>query len=211
MPVMIGVTSDDGLGKIELEWTMFSESDVKSPEAYRALLEHRFGRERLAAALAQYPASTEVEVEAALGHISNDLWYNMGSWLMADLLSAVERPQPVYFYTVTEPAFTRHGKDTPLWNDSKWSDAGRPHSAAPHAARTFLANFAYTGDPNGTPGNGGGSEDGLPTWRPHQLEQPDYMELGPTTGMRSRSAEARERYVLVSEYIRGTAVASREV
>lgn len=107
VPVMIGVTEHDGLGKMELEWTMLE--DAVTPDEYRRLLARKFGADRLADALQHYPASSAAEVEGALGAISNDLWYHMGSWAMADLLSGAPTPQPVYFYTLSEPGRTSHG------------------------------------------------------------------------------------------------------
>mgnify|MGYP001177059574 CR=1 FL=1 len=66
-------------------------NDAKTPEQYRALLRAQFGEERLHEAIRQYSPSDDFpltlasaeEVEAALGRISNDLWYHMGSWVMA--------------------------------------------------------------------------------------------------------------------------------
>jgi len=196
VPTMIGVTAHDGLGKMELEWTMFDETDVKSPAELRERLESEFGAARLNAALAQYPAETEKQVEEALGYLSNDLWYHVGSWLMADLLAASEEPPPVWCYCVTEPGFTRHGRDTPLWTGAKWPGGAPPAaSEAPRAALGYLANFARWGDPNGT------GSSGLPMWRPHRGEEPLYMEIGPQCGMRRRTPAQHERYALVSEYI----------
>jgi len=202
VPVMVGVTSEDGLGKMELEWTMFT--DATTPEQYRALLERKFGGgAQLAAALAHYPAQSEEEVEEALGRISNDLWYHMGSWLMADLLAgAAPDAPPVWFYTVSEPGYTQHGRDTPIFNGSRWPKEGPPTSPAPAAGMGFLANFARSGDPNGA---------GLPTWEPHTAAAPRFMELGPEVGMRGRSKAEHERYALVSEHIRSLVAVGAEV
>ena len=189
--------------------------DVTTVEQYTALLAQKFGRERLADALAQYPASSAQHVEAALGAISNDLWYFMGSWAMADLLveprdvslSKGSSPPPVYFYKLNEPGFTKHGGDTPMWNAAKWPP-GKKASKASEAAMTYLCQFARTGDPNpptgGSPtasGELGGM--GLPGWEAHTREAPRYMEIGPTLGMRSRTKEEHARYDLLGGWIRG--------
>ena len=190
VPVMIGVTEHDGLGRMELEWTMLEE--CSTPAQYRALLARKFGAARVEAALAQYPASSPQEVDAALGAISNDLWYFMGSWQMADLLSQSQRARDVYFYRLTEPGRTNHGGDTPMWNAAKWPQ-DKPLSVAANTAMAFLCNFAQSGDPNGP---------GLPRWEAHTKEAPRYMEIGPSLGMRGRSAASTERYALVGEWIR---------
>ena len=142
--VMIGVTEHDGLGKMELEWTMLE--DVDSVDEYRALLARKFGLSRAAEALAHYPASSPQEVHAALGSISNDLWYFVGSWQMADLLSEANGAKKVFFYRLTEPGRTNHGGDTPVWNAAKWP-AEQKRSEAADAAMAFLCNFARSGDP----------------------------------------------------------------
>ena len=135
---------------------MFAENDVRSPEEYRALLASQFGGARLRDALLQYPAATAEEVEAALGQISNDLWYHMGSWLMADLLAEAPQAAPVYCFCITQPGFTKHGRDTPLWNGVR---GNRDATDLPPnlAMMQYLANFATSGDPNGA---------GLPQWQP---------------------------------------------
>ena len=64
VPVMLGLTSADGLGKVELEWTMFEE--VHSLEEYSTLLGAHFGADRREAALAAFGARTPDEVESLL-------------------------------------------------------------------------------------------------------------------------------------------------
>ena len=108
VPVLLGVTEHDGLGKCELEWTMFAENDVKTPGAYRTLLASQFGDARQSDALGQYPATTAEEVEDALGAISNDLWYHMGTWLMADLLTEAAHAAPVYCFCITQVIAISH-------------------------------------------------------------------------------------------------------
>lgn len=64
VPVMLGLTSADGLGKVELEWTMFEE--VHSLEEYSSLLGAHFGADRREAALAVFGARTPEEVASPL-------------------------------------------------------------------------------------------------------------------------------------------------
>ena len=64
VPVMLGLTSADGLGKVELEWTMFEE--VHSLEEYSSLLGAHFGADRREAALAVFGARTPDEVASPL-------------------------------------------------------------------------------------------------------------------------------------------------
>ena len=99
----------------------------------------------------------------------------------------------VYCYCVTEPGYTEHGRDTPLWNGARWGEAGEPtDSPSPSAAMRFLANFARSGDPNG---------EGLPRWEPHAQGAPRYMELGRQLGMRERAEDETARYRLLSRWI----------
>ena len=191
VPVLLGVTADDGLGKAELEWTMFD--DVATVDEYRRLLERKLGAERLAEALRLYPAESDNDVEVALGRLSDDLWYAVGSWAMADLLVDAPAAAPVYVYRVTQTGHTEHGSDTPLWNGSRWGDDGRPAGPAPDAAMAFLANFALSGDPNGA---------GLPRWEAHTQEAPLYMQLGEAVGMRGRDEAEAARYALLGAWIR---------
>lgn len=195
VPVLLGVTEHDGLGKCELEWTMFAEGDVKQPEEYRALLASQFGEAKLREALAQYPATTAAEVEEALGKISNDLWYHMGSWVMADLLVEAPQAAPVYCFCITQPGFTKHGRDTPLWNGVRGNrDASMlPPRDEGLSMMEYLANFATRGDPNGA---------GLPRWQAHSVDEPVEMEVGPRVGMRQRASAAHSRYALMGRYVR---------
>ena len=136
--------------------------------------------------------TSDAEVDAALGRISNDLWYHMGSWLMADLLAEAPQAAPVYCFCITQPGFTKHGRDTPLWNGVR---GNRDATDLPPnlAMMQYLANFATSGDPNGA---------GLPQWQPHAVNSPVEMEVGERVGMRPRSSAAHSRYALVGDYIR---------
>ena len=191
VPVMLGVTCADGLGKMELEWTMFE--DVTTVGAYERLLAKNFGPDRLAAAKQAFGARNEAEVTSQLGVISECLWYSAATVRMADLL-ALHRT-PAYVYRVTEEGFTRHGSDSPLWNGvSRARDARGPGkepagAATSRAAMAYLCNFARTGDPNGV-GRDGKS---LPHWERHTQGADGFMELGPNLGMHSPKEPAMER------------------
>ena len=87
VPVMLGVTAHDGLGKGELEWTMFSEPD--SVSSYEQLLRDRFGATRLEDAKRFYGVASADAIDHHLGEISNDHWYFGSTQLVADLLASL--------------------------------------------------------------------------------------------------------------------------
>ncbi len=193
VPLLLGVTDEDGLGKSELELCMFDEVDTVG--AYEHVLARHFG-DAAAAARSHYPAASDGDVEAALGALSNDIWYDAGTLLMAKLVAGAERPPPVFLYRVGQPGFTHHGSDTPLWNGNFDLDRRGGRETPGAAAMAYLGNFARTGDPS----NGAAPAKGeasplmpirsptgrieLPPWEPFRpAEAPRYMRLGPTLGM----------------------------
>lgn len=185
------------------EWTMFPPK-VQTVSQYTELLGRHFRAPgQLEAALAIYPATTDAEVDAALGKISNDLWYFMGSWAMADLLVTAAEPPDVFTYLVTEPGFTEHGRDTPLWNGVRGPGDKHPIPAAspsPGACMQYLVNFARHGDPNGSPS----SSAPLPYWAKHAVGATAHMVLGPTVGMHPRPSEWHQRFALMGDFIKGS-------
>jgi hypothetical protein len=83
MPLLLGVTADDGLGAAELEWTMLPPP-ITTPSEYEALLTSYFGEERAADALRAFPvpaAAEAAEVKKQLGVISEALWCGQPSSL----------------------------------------------------------------------------------------------------------------------------------
>ena len=136
---------------------------------------------------------------------------------------------PTFVYRVTEPHYTSHGGDNPLWNGvPKWrptvamsavradavasaeqpllpmgslGDAAHsPSSPRGRAAMSYLAQFARHGDPNGALAPSGVP---LPHWEPHVAGAAQFMELGPRLGMGSAPDAALEqaRFALVAEYL----------
>lgn len=93
VPVLLGVTVDDGLGQPELEWTYFE--DCSTVEEYAALLKRHLGSARRDAALSLFDASSAREVRARLAELSNHLWYHAGTWLTANLLVRQASGRPV--------------------------------------------------------------------------------------------------------------------
>jgi hypothetical protein len=73
VPLLLGVTSDDGLGAGELEWTMLPPP-VTTTSQYQTLLAAHFGEERAADALRAFPAENDAQVKTQLGTISEGLW-----------------------------------------------------------------------------------------------------------------------------------------
>lgn len=206
VPVILGYTEQDGLGKEELEHTMFPQSDVTDMEGYRALLSREFGAAS-AEAESHYPhhpsparpASRDRHVRLALGHLSKDLWYESATWCMADFLSRAVGPPAVFLYRfsekVSEPLGrgrvvkrSFHGSDMGFWNGTQGGALGK-------TMKSYLVKFAETGNPNGG---------GLPSWNPHVAGSGRFMDLGPELSMRERTKQAAERYsFLAREYFGG--------
>lgn len=185
VPVMLGVTSDDGLGKCELEWTML-HGEPSTVEAYEALLHDRFGAARFEEAKRFYGVASADVIEKRLGEISNDHWYFGSTQLVADLLAslapAAEGPSPAIFvYRVAERGFTRHGWDTPLWNGVGRTRGGQDvHPTGGDAgerAMAYLAAFAKTGNPNAPP-SADTTSSSAPTWEAHTSGADSFMLIG---------------------------------
>jgi carboxylesterase type B len=115
VPVLLGVTENDGLGKSELEQTIFCQSEVRSRADLEELFRRDFG-ENAATVLSHYwPKDVESEARAvhqALSLFSNDLWYFAGTHLMAKLISS---SSPVFLYCFAGAKRSMHGSDMASW------------------------------------------------------------------------------------------------
>eukprot|EP00439_Symbiodinium_sp_Y106_P039651 s6040_g4.t2 len=188
VPVLLGVTERDGLGKVELEQTLFQE--LRSRLELEALLSRNFPDTGPEPALARYwdPEPPELElskaaeakkVQEALGKLSNDLWYFAGSYYMSQLLA---QETTVYCYCFAGLKHSAHGSDAMYWR-------GMPKGNLPVLMSTYLGNFARSGDPNGPD---------LPVWKPGCRWQ---MHLENHPAMRNLETEALEWYeFLAREY-----------
>jgi len=197
VPVMLGTTARDGLGKIELEHTIFESSDVTSMSELEALLKREFGPlkdealghyQKLSnkrARIGKGRAAKTVDVDKVLGYLSNDLWYYASTHFMADLLARAPEPPPVFLYNFGALRRSLHGFDAMYWR-------GAAESATSTKMAAYLGNFARNGSPNG---------DGLPRWEAHASGSGRYMELGPKLGMNELSEDDKERHeFLAREY-----------
>ena len=88
------------------------------------------------------PLQSDDDVEGALGAISNDLWYHVTTWMMANELAGAADASPVFLYRLTVEGYTGHGGDTPLWSGvlpkcDLEIDAAKRAGCECHAARTY--------------------------------------------------------------------------
>ncbi|CAE7770229.1 fumD [Symbiodinium pilosum] len=134
VPVLIGVTDHDGLGKVELEQTLFQ--DARTREELEALLNREFP-EASARVISRFWPSEAAEAKAVhqtLSRLSNDLWYFAGSYYMSQLLA---EETPVFSYSFGGLKHSVHGSDAMYWR-------GSPKGTLPALMSTYLANFAPT-------------------------------------------------------------------
>ena len=164
VPVLLGVTKQDGLGASELEQLFFCKKP-STKEELKSFLQRfqldvfdHYWSEGLSEPLAAHQA---------LSGLSNDLWYFAGTYRMAQLLSNTKS----FLYCFAGAKNSTHGSDTAFWRGQKRSQLSQQMAS-------YLVNFACSGDPNSP---------GLPVWRAFAegewmcLEQPPSMRQLPET------------------------------
>lgn len=158
VPLMIGSTEQDGLGKMDLEHILFE--DITEETALAKLLKREFPNDDTLTEtfLTEfYPHDDELRektvqrlkrlqgvggkllkdveekqhVEQVLADWSKDIWYEAGTWIMADAMASLDYEGgavPVYLYQFTEKvkwyeieveARSSHASDQRLWNGMK--------------------------------------------------------------------------------------------
>lgn len=226
VPVMIGVTEQDGLGKSELELVQFPEIDVGTLDGLDSLLANEFGdTEEPKLHYPHYPFARPVSAKAYLEHflgdLSKDLWYNAATWFVANKIASSAGAPPIFMYVFTEKVSSSglpwepdisifpssfHGADAVYWNGnvlkplSEFNDDGRRRrkEALAKQMMTFLANFSRTGNP----GHGSdGEAPPSPHWEPHSCGCARYMELGPCLEMRTLDEKTLNRYRFIEAYL----------
>ena len=154
MPVLLGFTKEDGLGKTELEQLFFGEIP-SSKEQLKSFL-RRFFHPKVFDHYWLQEASEPLAVHRALSRLSNDLWYFAGSYRMAQLLSNTK----CFLYCFAGAKRSTHGSDTAFWR-------GQKRSALSNCMASYLVNFCKKGDPNG---------DTLPNWQAFNGSECMYLE-----------------------------------
>ena len=177
VPLIVGYTSEDGLGAEELEQIQFDESKIKDHAALHALFWREFGerasdadeffcREAPHSAAAAAGGGRKRSVSEALGAFSRDVWYDAATWHMANQVAAARDAPPVYVYRFAEkvpmqavpcePLCAWHGCDTTYWNGEEpirppqCAACRHPRPAStPRVPCSGTRYFARTGDPNG--------------------------------------------------------------
>ena len=190
VPVMIGYTSEDGLGSVELEQIQFDEAKIRGEAQLTNLFEKEFGEDCAEEAIARYtegnvegmweskpPPQGRKRIRCALDGFANDVWYSAATWHMANTLAKAEQAQPVYVYKFTQkvhrctvpclPKMAWHGCDTTFWNGEepirpeKCEKHQHPRPAATPLGRTMF-EYLLRFATSGDP-NG----PGLPAWEAH--------------------------------------------
>lgn len=94
-------------GTADLELVQFH--DVSDRAGLVALFEKTFAEHSAQALALYYTADANVTekqaVAAALGRLGGELWYQGGSWHMANTISAAAAAPPVYLYSFTEQVY----------------------------------------------------------------------------------------------------------
>ena len=187
VPVLLGVTENDGLGKSELEQTMFR--DVRSRAELEELFRRDFGEKASEVLVYYWPKEVEAEARAvhqSLSLFSNDLWYFAGTYLMGKLITS---SSPVYLYCFAGAKRSMHGSDMASWR-------GAAKSKLSHVMSRYLGNFARYGNPNG---NAESSE--LPSWKCMSEAPDDWMFLDSEPAMKEIDATKLRWYnFLATEY-----------
>eukprot|EP00928_Gymnodinium_smaydae_P088279 TRINITY_DN72392_c0_g1_i1.p1 TRINITY_DN72392_c0_g1~~TRINITY_DN72392_c0_g1_i1.p1 ORF type:complete len:566 (+),score=37.64 TRINITY_DN72392_c0_g1_i1:107-1804(+) len=187
VPVMLGFTNHDGLGKEELEHIMLSPESSTSMDFLTALFQREFGsksEEALNLYTQERPLPERKKVDGILAAFSKDLWYSAATVHMANLLAS-SKACPVFLYRFNGLRRSEHGFDSTFWRGSEPGKLSR-------VMATYLANFVKNGDPNA---------DGLEHWKAHSAGNM-FMELGnPQVGMQEFDSSFQDRVsFLVAEY-----------
>ena len=197
VPVLLGVTENDGLGKSELEQTIFRSSDVRTRAELEKLLQLEFGEN--AQHVLEHYWQKDVESDAKAVHkslslLSNDLWYFAGTYHMAQLISC---SSPVFLYCFAGAKRSMHGSDMVSWR-------GNAKSKLSQIMSQYLGNFARYGNPNGGKSVAVASGEGaleLPVWKSMSEAPAEWMFLNTEPAMREMNPDDLLWYkFLASEY-----------
>jgi carboxylesterase type B len=140
---------------------------IRTPGEYRAYLEGNFGA-HVDEAAAVYPGNDEAHVLESLAAVFGDTQFTLGA---RGLARALRRREPkTYRYLFAQPTAGKlpvHGGEQTFvfGTGQNWADADRRVS---ETIGELWANFARTGDPNGT---------GLPAWTPYDVDRDSYLTL----------------------------------
>ena len=142
VPVLLGVTEHDGLGKCELEQTFLH--DVRSRADFKELLQEEFGdkaEEVFSHYWSSLPDLSEAHaVHKSLSLLSNDLWYFAGTYCMAEM-TALHGRNDVFLYCFAGSKRSSHGSDIRFWRGTGGSGSKRLSSIM--ARRAPFVAFCY--------------------------------------------------------------------
>lgn len=194
VPVLLGVTENDGLGKSELEQIIFRQ--IRSRADLLQLFQQEFG-EVLAPEVLQHYWQDENEmnearaVHQALSCFSNDLWYFAGTYLMAECIA--KQRCPVFLYCFAGGKKSMHGSDMAAWRGASKTKLSKIMSR-------YLGNFSRYGNPNGPQLETDSSAE-LPMWKPMAEAPDEWMFLNNEPAMKEIDPVAVRWYkFLATEY-----------
>eukprot|EP00438_Fugacium_kawagutii_P014399 Skav204529 [mRNA] locus=scaffold1211:11570:12460:+ [translate_table: standard] len=191
VPVLLGVTENDGLGKSELEQIIFRP--VRNRADLLELFKQDFG-EKAPELLQHYWFQDESEARAvhqALSRFSNDLWYFAGTYLMAEFIA--KQSCPVFLYCFAGGK-SMHGSDIAAWRGASKTKLSKIMSR-------YLGNFSRYGNPNGPGQLETDNSAELPMWKPMAEAPDEWMFLNNEPAMKEMDPVAVRWYkFLATEY-----------
>lgn len=190
VPVLIGSNADEGTTFLEFFTPQFGPGKAGF-DGYAAVTLP----EVVDAVPAVYPASDDLQAEAAWANMFSDVLFAYPMRVWARSMEAVESNAYLYFFTWAPPVENSEkygafhaGELGYIFGDLTLFGA-KPQAedeALSELMSSIWAQFAKTGNPNGS---------GLPAWQAYSADLENYMELGVNIGMHANLRMAQMNLV----------------
>ena len=172
-PILVGYNSDEGA----------TFGPPRSPQAYRAAVEGRYGS--FAESLLKAYPTGETSVPKTARDLTRDAAFGWGTWSWARLQTSRGKSKAYYYYFDQHPEYpadspqagqgSPHGLEVEyVFGHPTGGAAGKPTATdlvISDAMTTYWTNFAKYGDPNGK---------GMPKWPAFNEERPELMYFAGT-------------------------------